>query len=235
MKILSKNIIGCTVHFKGNKSKNERETIKSISYPDTIWTKESGYALHYFNKTDIYSISRDGVELTTDEILTTPKGFIFGKFECNWADEFDVEGCDVMLQEEFDEWYASSSRNLDKHCKKLTEEEYLARIAYKKDYLENKDPYSFKKKYPEKEIDYDMLLGYEASKCKNYKDYVEKFNDRHSDMGKYRVGFGTNQDLHFSSKEEFWKCFKFVPVSEEFYTTFKSVGSVGEFPINVEY
>jgi len=179
MDILNKNIIGCTITFtitergKGDVTKNE--TIKEISYPDTIWTKEHGYALHYFEDKHDIVIKKDNVELTREEIVTQPRGFMFGKFECNWADEFDVEGTCAMLLEEYEYSYERSSRNLDKIFTPLTEEHYNECVKYETEVLKNLSPYEFNKKNPNEKVQMDKIRPYGAKECKSYSEYIQKF------------------------------------------------------------
>jgi hypothetical protein len=97
--------------------------------------------------------------------------YLFVKFECDYADEFDVSGCDVMTQVEYDKRMANAKSVLDKYVetwktKMLNKWETMPESAYDKRNNKSFEEY-IKWKHPEYEI------GFGTNEQLQFSDYTE--------------------------------------------------------------
>jgi hypothetical protein len=64
---------------------------------------------------------------------------------------------------------------------------------------------------------------------KDFEEFIDIIKENMDQILKREHYCGTNEFLEYSDEAEFWRCFKFVPVSEQFYKEFKKHVGYEEF------
>lgn len=64
---------------------------------------------------------------------------------------------------------------------------------------------------------------------KNFEEFIDAVKKNMPDILQQEHYCGTNEALVYSDEHDFWSCFTFVPVSEQFYVDFKKHAGDEEF------